>query len=348
MISPIREWLYRGGLLVPQKLPAWVVSVGNLSVGGTGKTPFALFLCEWALSRGISTALLTRGYRRKHKRLEIVGPGESLPDSSRLGDEPWMIKQRLPGISLLVHSDRARMAKRHWAKLGSPRLVILDDGFQHWRAWRDLDVVMLDANESLSQSPLPFGRLREKAGALSRADLVVITRARSLPPSMLAELEAEVKSYAGGRAARPWRSEKKEPAKIIAVDYAFDHFFDLTTGEKCSAPGEKTFVLASGVAKPDGVRALVRSLNLTVKEEIYFPDHHHLSAGELGKLKAGLKAQAGSALLVTEKDWARWRKEIAGVRGYGIRIRLDFLGKGEKTLAGVLAKIEEEACSTSR
>jgi tetraacyldisaccharide 4'-kinase len=341
----MRQWLYEGGFRKPVHLPACVVSVGNLSLGGTGKSPFALQVCEWAVAKGIPTALLSRGYKRKHNGLEIVLPGEKLPDVSHLGDEPWMVKNRLPGISLLVHGDRARMALRHWQELGAPKLVVLDDGFQHWRAARDKDVLMLDATESLDQRTFPFGRLREKAHALARADLVVITRAESLSADALAGLEARVRDLAYEPDSVPWKKARQAPLQVAAADYEFKHFFRVTDGQACEPPAEKNLILLAGVAKPDGVRKLAHSLSLPIREEIYFPDHHRLSEGEVHRVRESLRSLGDAALLLTEKDWARWQESLAGIPAYGMRVGFRFLGGTEEVVRRFLAEVEE--CITS-
>jgi tetraacyldisaccharide 4'-kinase len=344
VIAAWREWMYQNGFLRAVDLPAFTVSVGNISLGGTGKSPFVMYLCDWAAKRTLPTAVLTRGYKRKHTKLEIVPPGAALPDVSRLGDEPWMIKRRHPGISLLVHADRARMAKRHWQSLSDPKLIILDDAFQHWKASRHRDVLMLDASESLTQGTFPFGRLREKATAVARADLVVITRANSISPEALYALENQVRELASSPQLRPWKKERSAGLRIVSADYEFDHFFG-EEGARCERPAEKALVLAAGVAKPDGVRALAHAQGLPVKEEIYFPDHHSLSTGDLARLRASLGAQGDSALLVTEKDWARWRGDLKGIPHYGIRVKFRFLGEGERVLHDFLREVE---CSISR
>lgn len=344
MISLVRQWLYEGRALKTVSLPATTVSVGNISLGGTGKSPFVLLLAEWALKNNLRTAVLTRGYKRKKTALEIVPPHAALPPVTQLGDEPWMIKHRVPGISLLVHADRARMAERHWRELGKPELVILDDAFQHWRAARDFDVVMVDALESLRQKTFPLGRLRESAAALSRADFIVITRARSLSPDALAGLELWLREMAADAGPHAWKRGQAKNLRIVAADYEFEHFFSLS-GEACARPAEPNLLLVSGVAKPDGVRALAGSLDLPVKEEMYFPDHHRLSAGELGRIRASLRALGRAALVVTEKDWARWREELSGLPVYGMRVKFGFLNEGERLLGQFLAEV---ACSTSQ
>lgn len=345
MIGPVREWLYLGGLIKPVHLPACVVSIGNLSMGGTGKSPFVMLLSEWAVGKGISTAVLTRGYKRKYTDLEIVKPQASLPDVSRLGDEPWMIKNRVPGVSLLVHAKRAELAAQHWTELGAPRLVLLDDGFQHWRAARDRDVIMLDATESLRQGTFPFGRLRERAEALARADLIVITRAEAISGEELAALELEVRALAADPIRRPWKRAQSSRLRIVAAAYEFQEFFEIESGKVCQRPDLGPLVLASGIAKPNGLRRLVKSLGLEVSKEMIFPDHHRLSLGDVAFIRNALK-EKDSSLLLTEKDWARWGRDLQGIRGFGIRVRFQFLGRGEETIHDFLTELEQ--CIISR
>ncbi len=344
MLSGARHWLYKTGLLPVVDLPACVVSVGNLSLGGTGKSPFVFYLARWALAQGIPTAVLSRGYGRKNRELQIVPPYAKLPTAEFIGDEPWMIKNRLPGLSLLVHPDRATMALEHWQALGNPRLVLLDDGFQHWRARRDRDVLMLDATESLSQGVVPFGRLREKATALGRADFVVITRAESVDPKERKKLAEFC------RRAKPvpavWKKERQAEVKVVEVDYAFEHFFRVSTGEACERPKEKNLLLATGIAKPAGVGALAKSLGLPIKGECVFPDHHSLQAKDVQMIRERLKALGDSALVITEKDWARWQHALQGIPAYGLAVKFHFLENSEAVVEDFLREVE--LCSTSR
>ena len=342
MIAALREWFYQGRLLKSVELPAFTISVGNLTLGGTGKSPFVMLLAEIALEAGVRTAVITRGYKRKSSNLELVAPGRPPPSVTKLGDEPWMIKNRLPGLAMLVHRDRARMALRHWEELGAPQLLLLDDGFQHWQAVRDRDVLMVDVSESLDQLTIPFGRMRESTAAVGRADLIVLTRANSVSPEKLEGIEERLRALMDVRRKPLWKRSRTERLRIVAADYKFEEFFDGATGKACELPAKKEFVLASGVAKPDGVRALARSLGVPVREEIYFPDHHRLTPAEIDQLKASVKA-LGGALLVTEKDWARWREPLAGVPMYGMRVRFEFLRNGAEQVKDFL---REAPCFT--
>ena len=343
MIAALREWFYQGRVLRSVELPAFTVSVGNLTLGGTGKSPFVMLLAEEALNAGVRTPVITRGYKRKSTSLEISPAGAAPASVERLGDEPWMIKQRLPGLALLVHRDRARMALRHWKELGDPQLLLLDDGFQHWRAVRDRDVLMVDVSESLDQLTIPFVRLRESTAAVGRADLIVLTRARSIPPEQLAATEERLRTLMDLRRQPLWKRSRARKLRIVAADYAFHEFFDGATGRAGPLPANVHFVLASGVAKPDGVRALVRSLKVPVREEIYFPDHHRLTPAEIERLRQSVLADPRAALLVTEKDWARWREPLSGVPMQVLRVRFEFLNDGAEEVRSFL---REAPCFT--
>src|SRR5205085_1292253 len=194
--------LYRSGLLKTENVGAPVISVGNITAGGTGKTP----LVEWAAralaGEGRRACVLTRGYGRADERRRVVASdGRSvLADARECGDEPRLLAEKLLGAASVV-CDRDRVAAARWARehLGA-EVFVLDDGFQHLRIARDLDIVTLDATAPWGgRAMLPRGRLREPASGLSRADCVVITRAELAAD--LEGLRAEVARVSGGRAA---------------------------------------------------------------------------------------------------------------------------------------------------
>ncbi len=346
-ITKVREWIYRKKLLKPVELPAFVVSVGNISMGGTGKSVFVMLLAEWAATRRIPTLVLTRGYKRKTKALRILDPFEQLPDAAEIGDEPWMIKHRVPTVRLLVHADRASKALRHWPELGDPRLVLLDDAFQHWRCARDFDVLMIDATESLTQKTLPFGRLRETVLASRRADLIVITRALAIPADRLKELEKMLREASLPRAQPVWKRHIHKNIRMIAADYECSGFRDTATGAICEADKNREYLLVSGIAKPDHLRAVVKQAGLNVVEELYFPDHHRLSEADTRQIRKALANLRNGMLLVTEKDWGRWRDLFVALPGLVICVRFTFLGEGVAELDRFLAEVAKGAgCST--
>jgi tetraacyldisaccharide 4'-kinase len=174
-----RNYLFDRGVLRSYKLAGPVVSVGNISVGGSGKTPFVIVLGELLKRRGIGFDVLSRGYGRKTRRVLQVAPEGSAAD---FGDEPLLIAQRL-GCPVIVGGSRYQAGLFAESKFG-PQLHILDDGFQHRSLARDFDIVLLTA-EDLQDRLLPGGRLREPASSLSRADSVVLMGEMEVPAVVL-------------------------------------------------------------------------------------------------------------------------------------------------------------------
>lgn len=342
--SRLREWAYRRKLLRTVELPGFVLSVGNLSLGGTGKSAFVMFLAEWACARRIPAAVLSRGYKRKTRAMRLVAARTPLPDAAEIGDEPWMIKRRVPGVSLLVHADRARMAKRHWAELGAPRLTILDDAFQHWRCARNADILMVDATESLEQRTLPFGRLRETVLAVRRADLLVITRARAVSDDARARLGSRLLAASEPRSQPTWKRHTSSTLRVVMADYVCDGFLDAETGAAAQPARDREYLVVSGIAKPDHLRAVVKEAGLRVVEELYFPDHHRLGPSDVKQIRGALARLRHGALLVTEKDWGRWRDLFRpGTPGLVLTVKFEFLGDSRRVLDEFLADVEKGA-----
>jgi tetraacyldisaccharide 4'-kinase len=344
MISLLRKWAYGRKLLKTVELPSYVLSVGNISLGGTGKSAFVMLLAEWAVARKIPTAVLTRGYKRRTRAMRLVSPFAPLPNESEIGDEPWMIKRRVPGVTLLVHADRARMAARHWQELGEPKLVLLDDAFQHWRCARDADILMVDATESIDQPTIPFGRLRETVIAARRADLLVITRANAVTPEALAKLEKRIRIASEPRVQPTWKRATAPGLRVIAADYICSGFRDAVTGDATLPGVKREYLLVSGIAKPDHLRRVVQEAGLSVVEELYFPDHHRLTEGDTRQVRAALANLRDGCLLVTEKDWGRWR-ELFGreTPGLVISVEYQFLGNGKAELDAFLTGVAKGA-----
>jgi tetraacyldisaccharide 4'-kinase len=169
----LRNQLYDHAILRPWKLKGPVISVGNLSVGGSGKTPFVILLGELLKSRGIEFDILSRGYGRKTRGVLLVDPGGSSRD---FGDEPLLIARRLE-VPVLVGEDRFQAGEFAETKFGT-RIHLLDDGFQHRALARDFDIVLVSADDARDKL-LPSGRLRESTHALRRADAVVLTSGAS-------------------------------------------------------------------------------------------------------------------------------------------------------------------------
>ena len=317
------------------------MSVGNISVGGTGKSPFVMQLAALALERQLSVCVLSRGYMRRFRKLKIVPPFSPVPSVGEIGDEPRMIKNRVPGISMLVHKDRAKMAHRHWQELGKPKIVIFDDGFQHWRACRDFDVVMIDVTESLDQRILPLGRLRERVQALRRADLVVLTRAKMVTAEALESMREKIKRIVQRKVQSPWKRMTKIriPTEVVAMDYQIAGFRTKDNQTLSNLP-EREYILMAGIAKPESFRATVQSLEIKVSEELYFPDHHSLRRKDIELIKKKAR-QTNVAFLISEKDWSRWDELLQplDMEFYVVLVKLLPLPEDQKSYHAVLEEV---------
>jgi tetraacyldisaccharide 4'-kinase len=269
----------------PVRAQVPVISVGNLCAGGAGKTPVALALCERLLARGLRPALLSRGHGGDGGGVRIVSEGQgALLPASVAGDEPVLLAERCPG--LLVLSGRRRAALADEAVRRGAQVLVLDDGLQHHGLARDLDIVVVDAQNPLGNGAfLPRGPLREGTGAFARLGsrgLLWLTGAADLSPD--AEREALVAQARAAGMRGPVESTVEPRAAFLR--------------------GEKVFLLA-GIARPERFARTVRSLGLDVRGQAFFADHHRFSPRELRRVQARAAALGAARLLTTEKDLAR-------------------------------------------
>jgi tetraacyldisaccharide 4'-kinase len=292
----LRDRYYRRSSAV-HRAPVPVLSVGNLTVGGTGKTPLVAWLASRVAESGRSPAIVTRGYGGTVGRGPVVlssGEGPTLaPDAC--GDEPYLLASTLSGVPVVVGSDRVAGAAAA-ARLGCD-VVILDDGFQHRRLARDLDIVLLDAGKPFGNGRLlPAGPLRERPSALARADVVMITRSR--------------RGEAGEEIRRLVRSYNSH-APVLRAGHRRIGFFD-ATGRPAARPRRALAFCAIG--DPDSFRSGVAAEGVEIVAFEPRRDHHRYDESEL----RGLRARAASldaVLVTTEKD--RVRLPSAGENGDG-------------------------------
>jgi tetraacyldisaccharide 4'-kinase len=288
-----RAAAYRSGWLRTHRLPARVISIGNLTVGGTGKTPMVMRLADWLRGRGQHVAVLTRGYgRREHEPLVMNGQGEVGNYKPELmGDEPILIARRLPDVTIGIGPNRYLLGQRIMKMEAEhpPDVFLLDDGFQHLRLARDLDLVLLDATDPFSGGAvLPAGLLREPVEALARADLVVLTRSNG---ANAAGLEEAVRRH-------------NPRAPVFHASTRLDGFFDAAAHRPVDpAPLCSKRVLAfCGIGNPEAFFADLQRWGLELLDTVAFPDHHRYSVNDFqGLIQRADRAGAG-ALVTTEKD----------------------------------------------
>jgi len=283
--ASLRVALYRRGVLASARPRGPVVSVGNLSVGGSGKTPLVARIAELASEAGMPVAILSRGYRGAFRgEALVVSDGERvLSDAARAGDEAVMLARRLRGVVVAVGRRRDRVARVVEARFG-PRLHLLDDGFQHLRLRRDLDLLCVDPDD-LDDRPLPAGRLRESLSAAARADAVFVVGAGTDDLVALRERWPLLRSLPAFRLGR----------RVTG-------FTDLE-GRPRASP-ERPWLL-TGIARPGRFAADVHAAVGTPLGHSSFPDHHRFSDAELAETARRAAAAGADAVLTTAKDAVR-------------------------------------------
>ena len=292
----LRRRLYRSGILKRRTLPHPVISVGNLTVGGTGKTPFVVYLARLLQEANYKTAVLSRGYRgRAENSSLLVSDGSSiLCEPTDSGDEPYLLASKLPGVAVAVGKNRYRVA------LDKPEtreadVYLLDDGFQHIKLKRNLDILLWDAAEPLSRLELlPAGRLREPFSAIERADLVVVTHAHLTFD--YEALERQIRRH----------------NKIASISY-FHHdavgIYDLKNEETYRVRdffGKRVIALAA-IGNPEIFVEDLAHYQIEVVDQALFRDHHNFRQGELDDLLKRLDQGNAEGLMTTEKDAVRLR-----------------------------------------
>jgi tetraacyldisaccharide 4'-kinase len=311
-----RKALYDLKVLPRRKIAAKVVCIGNLTTGGTGKTPAVLLAAETLRKRGHDVSIVSRGYGRTAPRKDVTVLIDGRhTDWHACGDEPWMIHQSLQGqgIPVLVCPDRAKAGALAVDMYGS-KVVILDDGFQHLRLHRDLDIVLVNARDPFGGGRLlPLGNLREPISALRRASLVVITHADRVTVAELTALRETIL--------------KIHPAvPVLESAHRADHILDVRTEEKLPLAHlkGKSVVALSGLGDPLSFENQLEELGVTRSQTWRYPDHHVYTERELRSIEA---LRGGLPLATTFKDFvrlpARWRELLSGeILVLGIKLEI--------------------------
>jgi tetraacyldisaccharide 4'-kinase len=288
----LRNGLYDRGLLRAQRVPCPVVALGNLTVGGTGKTPLTSFVAAALADAGYRVGIVSRGYGRAGGRAPLlVSDGRQvLADAARAGDEPWLMARDNPAAAVAVGADRVAAARLLLAAV--PReVLLLDDAFQHRRLHRDLDLLLVPAHEPFGNGRiLPFGPLREPLSGVARADAIVVTRGDGRCPSPLQAILERHNPHV------PVFHASLTPARFVPA-----------RGEPVDPPALKGFAAFafSGIARPERFEADLAAAGVRVAGARRFADHHPYRAGDLDSIAAAARACGAEVLVTTEKDMVR-------------------------------------------
>lgn len=286
----LRNALYDRAVFKIRKLSRPVVSVGNISVGGGGKTPFVIALGSLLKERGIDFDVLSRGYGRSSKETAVVDPSGS-PES--FGDEPLLIARKLQ-VPVVVGADRYQAGLVAEKKFRS-RLHLLDDGFQHRGLHRDFDIVMLQASD-LGGALLPVGRLREPLSSLRRADIVV----EGPRENVLAESATFVRDHADSldTVERVMEFEEREEAPLLVLAAII---WRVRRNIYVEEAPERPLAFC-GIAKPQQFFTQLQELGIELAGTVSFSDHHRYTENDLARLFRAKSSAGADGFITTEKD----------------------------------------------
>jgi len=322
LIIYLRNKFYDWGWLKSYSVDAPVISVGNIQLGGTGKTPLVEYISRMLMENGKSVAILSRGYRRKGKEGIIVEDNpkqEITPDM--LGDEPCLLKQNLPGVILGVDASRLRMARKI-LKHRRDITFVLDDGFQHRRLRRNLDIVLIDVSRWSKFSLLfPITQFRDVKSSLARAYLVILNRTQG-SEKIVQDLKKDL--------------EHRYKVPILTAQIKPESLQSVSSGEILplkSLQNKKVSVFC-GLANPDQLFKMMGAIGAAIVWQKTFPDHHDYTEKELSKILLQ-SHQAGAELIVTtQKDVVKINgKIISGIKNlYFLKIFWEIDPKGQLDL----------------
>jgi len=297
----LRAWLYKACIFESHALPCRVITVGNITVGGTGKTPTVCLLARSLAEKGFKVCVVNRGYRgAKTQTPLIVSDGNQvLASAEDAGDEAVMLGRKLPGIPVIACTDRVAAGTLACESFGV-QAIILDDGFQHLRLRRDLDIVLVNAADPFGNGHLlPQGILREPLSALERAGIIVFTKADNQN-----DIEALI-----GRV-----KELNASAPLFIASYINAGLRNCQTGTTAlpeQLPGAKVAALCS-IGDPESFIKMLTSAGMTVSEKLIYPDHHGYGPDDYTAIK---EASARlDAVVTTEKDIAKLDSGMLQVR----------------------------------
>lgn len=312
----LRNWRYDTGRAEIQRVDVPVISVGNLTLGGTGKTPLVVWIARWLRDRGVRVSLISRGYGA---------------EKGRRNDEALELEQRLPDVPHLLDGDRAAAARIAIDELAT-QLILLDDGFQHRRLHRDLDIVLLDALEPFGAGHVfPRGLLREPLGGLRRAQAVGLSRADGVSPEERERIRRQVERYAPGVT---WFETNHAPQALLSATGS--------TGPWNSLRGRRVAAFC-GIGNPAGFRLTLGRLGCELAAFREFPDHHLFTRDDIQSLMRWVEGMAVDAVLTTHKDLVKiGLEELADRPLWAVTVAIEFL-RGQDSLEGRLMPLCAEA-----
>ncbi|MEO6584491.1 MAG: tetraacyldisaccharide 4'-kinase [Ferruginibacter sp.] len=313
LIILIRNWLFDKGIMKSAMFNFPLICVGNLAVGGTGKTPMTEYLMSLLKDKYL-TATLSRGYKRKTKGFAIAGPDTTAID---IGDEPMQFHQKFPDVTVAVGEERLVAIPQLLHDRPNTQVIILDDAFQHRSVRAGLNILLTEYNNLYTRDFLmPAGDLRDVVSSRKRADIIVVTKCRiALPDSKKTEITNELKLL-------PHQS-------VFFTEIVYGQLFHLFSKEKTSIEPDSDVLLICGIANPRPLKKFIAK-NVRTYDMLLYKDHHIFLTDDLREIKKHFDdlASENKIIITTEKDGVRLEKfssELASYPIYVLPIKHQFL-----------------------
>lgn len=323
---------YMAGLRRQHRLPCRVVSIGNVTLGGTGKTPLTLWMARWLQRQGWRVVVLSRGYGGYGAaRTRVVSEGDGPVCAwSEVGDEPYLLAQELPGVPVLIGACRVLSGRVACEQFGA-QVVVLDDGFQHRALRREMDIVLIDATNPFGHGALvPRGNLREPLPALRRASALVLTRTE-LAGEMLPALIEQLRRWYGHR-------------PIYHMQTVVEALWDVGDQrcEEVTVLRRRRVVAFAGIGNPDAFAATLRQCGCDVVALLVFPDHHRYTVADWQAILDLTRRYGGECVVTTTKDAIRLESSWqAPMPLYTVRTDVTFAHDEKPLTAQLLALLDD-------
>lgn len=291
--------MYRLGILEQHKLPCYVISLGNITVGGTGKTPTAQRLATLIRDMGFRVVILNRGYRAAWQEdVGLVSDGQKIyMTAAEAGDEAYLLAKSLPGVPVVIGKERA-VSGEYAVKQLNAQVIILDDAYQHWQLARDLDIVLIDSlNRFGNNFLLPRGTLREPLTNLNRAHAFLLTKVDQTTDNARDSIRDTLVQY-------------NDKALIVESIHRPRWFIEIESWYKgvrdCGIALEnvrgQSVVAISAIGNPSSFEQTIADIEVNVIDSLRFPDHHHYTMSEMQWAMERAVKKGANALVTTEKD----------------------------------------------
>ncbi|NLF82378.1 MAG: tetraacyldisaccharide 4'-kinase [Candidatus Gastranaerophilales bacterium] len=311
----VRNFLYDKGLLKSAKLPAYVISIGNLTTGGTGKTPITAEIANRLTAAGRRVAVISRGYGGKLdiNATNIISDGQTVfHTAEQTGDEPFWIAKNAPGTVVITGKNRVASGRLAIEKYNSDVLLV-DDGFQHRKLQRDLDIVLIDGARVLgNRLLLPAGALREPVSNIKRADKVIIVNKTGTINDCIPCIQEELK--------------RKYGIESCVCGFVADKIYDISTGE--TAKEISSAVAFAGIAQPESFFSLLEAQGIRLAEKKVFPDHYLYRKEDVEALIETAQSTGANSIITTEKDAVKIQPLISNaptsqISVYALKLKVD-------------------------